>query len=303
MNRSVTTMWQAFLARAGSQGLPSASWHFCDNQEDANACARLVRAGRKRATAPSLWGLQHRGEPLPQPGELHVVTDWHDVAQCVIRTTRVNVVPFNEVTADHAAAEGEGDCTLDAWRTTHRGYYRRELASFGVEPRDDMPVVCEDFDCVYPAAIRSALLADVPEMHRTRMSVHENRLTDPSKVQSRHYVDLLEGRGRGWVAEADGRIVGFAIADLERLDIWALFVDPQQEGHGIGRQLQDAMLDWMFEQGIDRVTVGTTAGTRAERFYARSGWRSVGRDIAGDVRFDMMRGDWLARQHQENDDE
>ena len=37
----------------------------------------------------------------------------------LLRTTEVEVVPFDQVTAEHAAAEAEGDGTLDSWRAQH----------------------------------------------------------------------------------------------------------------------------------------------------------------------------------------
>ena len=44
-------------------------------------------------------------------GDLHVITIGGE-AQCVVRTTHVDVVPFDRVTSEHAVAEGEADGTL-----------------------------------------------------------------------------------------------------------------------------------------------------------------------------------------------
>lgn len=154
MHPTVSAMWHAFLAAGTASpdlhSAPISAWHFCDNQRDADECAALVIQGRKRATAPSAWGLTSRGEPLPRAGDHHVVTDWSGIAQCVIRTTAVRVLPFSEVDEAHAAAEGEGDGSLDWWRSVHWEYYRRELEGTGLEPREDMPVVCEYFTVVFP---------------------------------------------------------------------------------------------------------------------------------------------------------
>lgn len=151
-------MWGDFLASGMAppelQDRPISAWHFCDNQPDADECAALVIKGRKRASAPSAWGLSSRGEALPKIGDHHVVTDWAGVGQCVIRTTAVHIVPFSEVDEAHAAAEGEGDGSLDWWRRVHWEYYRRELEGTGLEPRADMPVVCEHFTVVYPFSAR-----------------------------------------------------------------------------------------------------------------------------------------------------
>ena len=154
MKDSVTRMWDEYRAAAGiapDEPLPPV-WHFCDSQAEADECARLVLAGRKHATAPSLWGFLHRGEPVPTVGSLDLVTTWGGDACAIIRTTRVEIVPFSEVSAEHAAAEGEGDCSLEWWRRTHSEYYARELAGTSYVPTDDMPVVCQYFDVVYPSA-------------------------------------------------------------------------------------------------------------------------------------------------------
>lgn len=65
----------------------------------------------------------------------------------MIRTTRVEIVPFDQVTAEHAAAEGEGR-SLDFWRRVHWPYYQRELEGTRYSPTKDMPIVCEYFEVV-----------------------------------------------------------------------------------------------------------------------------------------------------------
>ena len=152
VKKSVQEMWTAYRTAAKLRAdapLPPV-WHFCDNQQDADECVRLVLAGRKRATAPSLWGFQHRGEAVPAVGSLDLVTTWEGEACAVIRTSRVEVLPFSEVPAELAAAEGEGDGSLAWWRRVHRLYYARELAGTPYTPSEDMPVVCQYFDVVYP---------------------------------------------------------------------------------------------------------------------------------------------------------
>lgn len=143
--------------------------------------------------------------------------------------------------------------------------------------------------------IRTATEADIEQMHRVRLAVRENRLADPSRVQPADYREMLRERGRGWVAEEGGRVVGFAVADRSRANIWALFVDPAAEGRGIGRRLHDAMLDWLFAEGVERAWLGTDPGTRAERVYRAAGWRFCGVDDNGEARFELSREEWLGR--------
>jgi GNAT superfamily N-acetyltransferase len=136
-------------------------------------------------------------------------------------------------------------------------------------------------------SLRLATLADIDAMHRLRLSVRENALADPRRVVAQHYVPMLEKNGRGWVYELERKIVGFAIADHSRRNIWALFVDPAFEGLGIGRALHDAMVDWLFEQGHEPLWLTTGPDTRAERFYSTAGWRRQGTDANGELRFEL----------------
>jgi GNAT superfamily N-acetyltransferase len=135
---------------------------------------------------------------------------------------------------------------------------------------------------------RSARRADIPGMHRVRMSVNENRLVSMQLTEA-HYVDAIESRGRGWVVEVEGAIVAFAIGDTTDASIWALFVDPSFEGCGFGRQLHDEMVSWLWQQGHERLWLTTDPGTRAQRFYAAAGWQPVGPGARGEVRLELYR--------------
>lgn len=120
--------------------------------------------------------------------------------------------------------------------------------------------------------LRQATMLDIPAMSAIRLGVTENVLSDPSKVTEQMYRDYLELLGRGWVAEVDGVIAGFSYAAKDDASIWALFVAQPYEGRGIGKALLRLAVDWLFEQGCDRVQLSTTADTRADRFYAAQGW-------------------------------
>jgi len=121
------------------------AFHFDDNQADADALAGLVLRGQKRATASLLWIYAAHDKPLPQVGDLSVVTNWQQEPLCVIETTQVAIVPYAEVSVDFAAAEGEGDGSLRHWRSVHWRFFARECQRLGREPGLYMPVVCERF--------------------------------------------------------------------------------------------------------------------------------------------------------------
>jgi GNAT superfamily N-acetyltransferase len=124
-------------------------------------------------------------------------------------------------------------------------------------------------------------------MHFVRRAVRENVLSDPRRVRSEDYREMLTVNGRGWVAEHAGQIVGFGIADHSRRNIWALFVLPAFERRGIGRALLDAMVDWLFAQGPEPLWLSTEPGSRAQHVYRAAGWRECAVTPSGEIRFEL----------------
>lgn len=140
---------------------------------------------------------------------------------------------------------------------------------------------------------REAGMEDISQIQIVRHAVKENILSDPSLVTDQDCLDYLTVRGKGWVCEIDNQIVGFAIADLQDNNIWALFLKPEFEKRGIGRQLHDMMLDWYFSQKTDTVWLSTTPGTRADQFYRKSGWTETGKYGTDQIRFEMSYEKWF----------
>ena len=139
-------MWQAFAAACPDAPAAHEAWAF---GAEPDALARLVLAGRKTATASAYPLYALHGEPLPRAGACDVLLDGRGEAVCVLRTTRVYVVPFREVTAEHAFQEGEGDRTLASWRAAHEAFFTGEMERAGLTFTEEMPVVCEEFEVAY----------------------------------------------------------------------------------------------------------------------------------------------------------
>jgi GNAT superfamily N-acetyltransferase len=138
------------------------------------------------------------------------------------------------------------------------------------------------------AVLRQAQREDIPAMHRVRLAVRENRLTSDAVTEA-SYLPALEQTGRGWVVESAGTIVAFAVGNARTGNIWALFVDPAHERRGYGRQLHDAMVEWLWSQGLPRLWLTTEPGTRAQRFYEAAGWRYTGVADPGDAGYELLK--------------
>ena len=133
-------------------------------------------------------------------------------------------------------------------------------------------------------------------MSRIRLAVTENVLSNPARITEAMYRDYLDDLGRGWVAEQDGAVIGFAYADRADSSIWALFVDPAREGRGAGKRLLRLAVDWLFEIGHPEVRLGTQAHTRADRFYAAQGWTREDMKDDIEVWYRLRRADADARK-------
>ena len=124
------------------------AWAFGATPEQADELLGLVLDGTKTATASSHADYAKEGEELPTPGTLGIVLDGAGHPRALVVTTEARVVPFDEVDADHARDEGEGDRSLEHWRAVHERAFT-EHAAGGFQP--DMPVVLERFRVLFPS--------------------------------------------------------------------------------------------------------------------------------------------------------
>lgn len=150
-NESVKQMWIAYHLSIGlvAPEEPIADF-FCDNEKDANELSVLVNNGIKRATASALWMYNKNGNKIPVVGGIFVVTNWHGDAVCVVKTTKVTVVPFNQITEDQAFLEGEGDRSLAYWKRVHILFFKNEFRELELTFDESMPIVFEEFERVFP---------------------------------------------------------------------------------------------------------------------------------------------------------
>src|SRR5699024_5680473 len=102
------------------------AWAFGDSKEMADDLAALVAAGVKTATS-SNYLLYEKNELLPYVGLHNIILDGDEQAVAIVENTAVEIVPFNEVTKEHAFLEGEGSRTLKYWRDAHEEFFKNEM--------------------------------------------------------------------------------------------------------------------------------------------------------------------------------
>jgi len=138
----------AVLGESVDGAVAPPAWSFGDDARLADELLGLVLAGRKTGTSTALAEFTSADEPLPRVGDVSIVLDSAGDPRALLRTTEIAVVPFDQVGAEHAAAEGEDDLSLESWRREHEVYWRRVLGDEGFSAT--MDVVTERFELVYP---------------------------------------------------------------------------------------------------------------------------------------------------------
>ena len=122
------------------------SWAFGGAPDE---LAALVKKGEKTATCSAYDLYLAEGEPIPQEGEYSVILDSSGEAVCIVKTTKVYVTEFHQVSKEHAYKEGEGDRSLEYWRKVHIDFLTRQLEGEHMTFTENTKVVCEEFELVY----------------------------------------------------------------------------------------------------------------------------------------------------------
>ncbi|MFB1051993.1 ASCH domain-containing protein [Paraliobacillus sp. JSM ZJ581] len=148
-NDSIIQMWKDYKKINPEAPTNYDAWAFGDSKEMADDLAALVLEGTKTATASNYILYELENEELPYVGLMNVILDGEGNAVAIVETTSVEIVPFDEVTAEQAYLEGEGDRTLSYWREVHEAFFKKELEAINQDFNYNILVVCERFQMVY----------------------------------------------------------------------------------------------------------------------------------------------------------
>lgn len=130
------------------------AWVSGTTVERADAFVEHVLAAGGGATTGAVAQWEAAEEELPRPDTLSILCDGAGRPRALVRTTTVEVLPFDQVPAEHALAEGEAD--QEAWRSARVAELSEALAGLGQAWAPDVPVVLERFVLVHPRPPRNA---------------------------------------------------------------------------------------------------------------------------------------------------
>ena len=153
MTETIEGYWQKFLSTLPPDSPFRSKTYVAEGWGDSPALAdelgELIIKGIKTATCSALWSWEAKGDPIPKDGYITFALDGRGEPICIVETYEITTRKFNEVDADFAREEGEGDLSLNYWREAHKNYFSRVLPKVGKEFSEDMPLVCERFRIIY----------------------------------------------------------------------------------------------------------------------------------------------------------
>jgi uncharacterized protein YhfF len=151
MRNDIESFWQA--ARRAVPSLPASGYKvrtFGRSADMSEVLIALIASGQKTGT----FALEeeYRREPglRPSVGDHFVVTAFEGQPALVYRITEVETVPFGGIGPAHVAVEGPNARQVEIWRQIHWPYWGGILREWGQEPSEDMPVVFQKFELLYP---------------------------------------------------------------------------------------------------------------------------------------------------------
>jgi GNAT superfamily N-acetyltransferase len=132
--------------------------------------------------------------------------------------------------------------------------------------------------CFSKMTFREITTKDIPALFAVRTSVRENTYTREGLyrdgITEETVAEMIGTTHRGWLCEADSKIVGFAMANGTTGEFWVIAVLPDYEVQGIGSKLLLLAEDWLWGMGWEEIWLWTSLDTRlkAYSFYRNRGW-------------------------------
>ena len=145
-------------------------------------------------------------------------------------------------------------------------------------------------------------IADIGATLELRQSTIENAITIEELARDYNVTPeaigavMQTGNQAGWLCEAAGRVLGFAMGERSSGEVVVVAVHPDCERRGIGGAVLSRVQDWLFAVGHHRLWLRANPdpALRASGFYRRFGWVDSGRMLAGDIVLELPRSVWMA---------
>ncbi len=153
IDKTVHAMWEDFTdsnPEFKNDELPD-SYPFHNNEYDSNRLAELIVNGKKKAGSNLYFWYKEANADLPKIGTKSIVTDFDGKARAIIEITKVDTIPFNQISKEYAELDmGTNIEPLKKWKKAHWEFFENALHQSGEKPKEDMLIVCEYFETIWP---------------------------------------------------------------------------------------------------------------------------------------------------------
>ena len=142
--------WEKFIKEKGLDQEAKYAGDFCFEAKGFGGAERTAAllAGKKTAAFFSYASFAIDNEIFPVTDEHYIVLGADGSPLCVIKTTGVQILPYNQVTWEMAAKEGE-DSSIEEWRQKTRENLEEEGEIVGFEFNPDIKLVYMEFELVF----------------------------------------------------------------------------------------------------------------------------------------------------------
>lgn len=146
---TIKQYWNTYASKANLNLETPEAWMFGDgSKEMGDELGQLVVKGLKTGTCSAHCIYEIENEPLPKIGQYDIVLDGSHQPLAIIQYTNVELVKMNEVTAEFAKSEGEGDLSYQYWYDAHVEFFTWVLEQYNLTFSDDLLLVCQTFKLV-----------------------------------------------------------------------------------------------------------------------------------------------------------
>jgi uncharacterized protein YhfF len=144
--------WEDYLLTLSDDQRPTNAFisaGYAGTPEITDSLLGLYLSGRKIAGSSIVEDFLSAGDSLPQVGNYWIYLNGLGEPSCILRTEKVVLHKFKDVSVEIAIAEGEGDLTLEYWKNVHSDLYSPFLRSWGIREINEATVITEFFKIVH----------------------------------------------------------------------------------------------------------------------------------------------------------
>jgi len=122
------------------------------DEETTGLILAFIKEGTKVGTFSLPWVMDAEGHPETKPGTPIILTGYDGTPEAVIRIGETWNTKFGDISEKETKLDGPPVQDLAVWKPLHREYWNGLMSRYGKSCTDDMPIIVEPFELVYPAS-------------------------------------------------------------------------------------------------------------------------------------------------------